>query len=169
MHFILEKQSEEKIVKEIIKKLKDKKRKYRNNGNNDFNIIKASKKEDNDINLNDLQDNNSEKEVGDDNQVVNHKEDKLINIQEDIKKKDTNNNLNSIQVESQKEDNNNNINNIQDKRKMEEGVNHSVNLQIKELDLSKTEDDNDDLNDSFSSCKSSKENKVTCANNQKKV
>ena len=57
-----------------------------------------------------------------------------------------------------------------DKRKNEEGVNHSVmNLQIKELDLSKIEDDNDDLNDSFSSCKSSKENKVTCANNQKKV
>lgn len=130
MDFILEKQSDEKIVKEIIKKLKDKKRKYRNNGNNDFNIIKASKKEDNDINLNDLQDNNSEKEVGDDNQVVNPKEDKLINIQEDIKKKDTNNNLNSIQVESQKEDNNNNINNIQDKRKMEEENNNPNNKDI---------------------------------------
>ena len=55
------------------------------------------------------------------------------------------------------------------RKKNEEGRNRSViNLQIK-LDLSKNDDDLDDLNDSFSSCKSSKEIKNTCQNNQKKI
>jgi len=57
-----------------------------------------------------------------------------------------------------------------DKTKSEEGVNNSaMNFPIKDLDLLKTDDNNDDLNDSFSSCKSSKENKAICVNNQKKV
>ena len=57
-----------------------------------------------------------------------------------------------------------------DKRKNGDEINRSVtNFKIKGLDLLKADDDNDDLNDSFSSCKSSKENKAICVNNQKKV
>ena len=56
------------------------------------------------------------------------------------------------------------------KKKNDDLRNRSVmNLQIKDYDFLKIDDDNDDLNDSFSSCKSSKEVKVTCANNQKKI
>ena len=55
------------------------------------------------------------------------------------------------------------------KKKNEEGKNRSVVLQIKDIGFLKPEDDYDDLNDSFSSCKSSKEVKNICAANQKKV
>ena len=55
------------------------------------------------------------------------------------------------------------------KKKNEDGRNRSViNIQIN-LDFLKNDDDMDDLNDSFSSCKSTKEVKNTCAINQKKV
>ena len=50
----------------------------------------------------------------------------------------------------------------------EEGRNRSVmNINIK--DILKNDDEFDELNDSFSSCKSSKEVKNACANNQKKI
>ena len=53
-------------------------------------------------------------------------------------------------------------------KKKEKNINRSVNnINIKDLALLKTED-NDDLNGSFSSCKSSKESKNICSNNQKK-
>ena len=56
------------------------------------------------------------------------------------------------------------------KKKNEDGRNRSViNLPIKDFDFLKNDDDIDDLNDSFSSCKSTKEIKNTCALNQKKV
>ena len=55
------------------------------------------------------------------------------------------------------------------KKKNEEGKNRSVILQIKDYDFFKPLEDNDDLNDSFSSCKSSKEVKNICSTNQKKV
>ena len=55
------------------------------------------------------------------------------------------------------------------KKKNEDRRNLSVmNIQIKDL-LKNDDDDNDSLNDSFSSCKSSKDIKITCSNNQKKV
>ena len=54
------------------------------------------------------------------------------------------------------------------KKQNEEGRNRSfISTQIKELYFFKN-DDEDELNDSFSSCKSSKEVKNICANNQKK-
>ena len=56
-----------------------------------------------------------------------------------------------------------------ERKNNDERVNRSVNtMHLKELDLLKT-DEIDDLNGSFSSCKSSKESKNTCANNQKKI
>ena len=55
------------------------------------------------------------------------------------------------------------------KKQNEEGRNRSfISTQIKELYFFKN-DDEDELNDSFSSCKSSKEVKNICANNQKKI
>ena len=55
-----------------------------------------------------------------------------------------------------------------EKNNKEQKINRSVNnIHIKDLDSLKIED-NDDLNGSFSSCKSSKESKNICSNNQKK-
>ena len=54
-------------------------------------------------------------------------------------------------------------------KRNEDGRNKSViNIQIKEFDFWKN-DNNDEMNDSFSSCKSSKEVKNVCASNQKKA
>lgn len=54
-------------------------------------------------------------------------------------------------------------------KRNEDGRNKSViNIQIKEFDFWKN-DNNDEMNDSFSSCKSSKEVKNVCASNQKKL
>ena len=58
---------------------------------------------------------------------------------------------------------------LDEKMQNEEGRNRSfINIQIRNLYFLKN-DDEDELNDSFSSCKSSKEVKNTCANNQKKI
>ena len=56
------------------------------------------------------------------------------------------------------------------KKKFEDGRNRSViNINIKGFDFSKNDDELDDPNDSFSSCKSTKEVKNTCQLNQKKI
>ena len=55
-------------------------------------------------------------------------------------------------------------------KRNEDGRNKSVmNIQIKEIDFWKNNNNDESLNDSFSSCKSSKEIKNVCISNQKKV